>query len=123
MLLFVIGSVAAIYVIYVAGKEAYRGRKIEKEIEALRQEAEQIRAENGGLQEKISYFDTNEFREKIAKEKLNLKKEDEKVVEIRPVAMIKGDQAEAPEQPTAPSPEIKNYRKWWNRFFNLQEKH
>lgn len=120
MILFIFGSIAAVYVIYAAGKEAYRGRKIEKEIETLRQQAQLMGLENKGLQEKISYLDTDEFREKIAKEKLNLKKEDERVVEVRPMMIIEDDQEEETiMQPTTPAPEVPNYRKWWNQFFSL----
>lgn len=120
ILLFIVGSAAAVYVVYVAGKEAYRGRKIEREIDVLRQEAEKIKMENESLQEKISYYDTDEFREKIAKEKLNLKKEDEMVVEIRPTARIqKEDVVENIESPVAVPIELKNYQKWWNQFFSL----
>jgi len=117
-LIFILGGVAVGYVIYVSGKEAYRGRRIEKEIELLREQAKRIEAENDDLKEKISYFDTDEFREKIAKEKLNMKKEDEKVVEIRPVISINGDEIE---EPVVSIPitatEIPNYKKWWNQFF------
>lgn len=120
LVLFIIGSIAAVYVVYVAGKEAYRGKKIESEIEGLRQEAEKIKAENGDLQEKIAYLDTDEFREKVAKEKLNLKKEDEQVAEIRPVASIESEvEQEVVKLPRAPLLEIPNYKKWWNQFFSL----
>ncbi|KKU53237.1 MAG: hypothetical protein UY41_C0020G0002 [Candidatus Moranbacteria bacterium GW2011_GWE1_49_15] len=120
MVLFVIGAAAAVYVVYVAGKEAYRSARIEKEIEALKMEAEKIRTDNGNLREKIAYLDTDEFREKVAKEKLNLKKEDEQVVEIRPVTAISEEEVLGASQgTTAPVEEEKNYMKWWRKFFSI----
>ncbi len=126
--IFVLGSFLAGWVVYAASKQSYRGRQIEKEIEDLRAQADKIRMENTTLQEKIAYFDSDEFREKIAKEKLNLKKEDEKVVEIRPTVhsgqsdleIEKNQGSQLADNSKAGSTQnLKNYQKWWRQFFRL----
>lgn len=103
---------------WVASKEAYRNKKIEQEIEALKQEAEKIRKENGALEEKIAYFETSEFQERVAKEKLNLQKPDEQVVVVKPG--VKSEETESTQE-IAQIDEMEqktpNYQKWWNLFF------
>lgn len=117
-ILFVIGIVVAGAVGWIASKEAYRNKKIEKEIEALKQEAERIRNENNALEEKIAYFETPEFKEKVAKEKLNLQKPDEKVVFIKP-EQVQEDEVQQNATVVASNVEenVPNYQKWWNYFF------
>ena len=99
-------------------KEIQRGRQIESEIETLRKEAEEIETSNHNLQEKISYFATQEFQERAAKEKLNLQKSDEKVVIVKPSVsreIIEENSADNIEENT--EKEIPNYLKWYNQFF------
>lgn len=120
--IFVLGILVAGFVGYVATKEAFRNKKIEQEIEGLKQQAAQMRTENNRLQEKIAYFDTPEFKEKVAKEKLNLQKPDEQVVVIKPSP--KRDVAEAQPVETAVAQEQEmqkpNYQKWWDYFFTYK---
>lgn len=116
---FIAGSILAGCVMFVAGKEIYRGRKIDKEIESLKAEAESIKASNGDLREKIAYLDTDEFREKVAKEKLNLRKDGEKVIEIRPATKPLEQYEEVRLDEVTPSFEKqKIYIKWWKVFFS-----
>lgn len=119
LLFFFLGSLVVAYVIYFASKETGRTRKINDEIEALKQEAEKMKADNDVLRDKIAYFETNEFKERVAKEKLNLKKENENVVAIKqspavvqeenPVNLNNGVNIEKEEE--------REYVKWWNFFF------
>lgn len=100
-----------------AVKEAYRSRRIEKEVEALRQEAAKIQNENNQLAQKIAYLQTPEFQEKIAKEKLNLQKPDENVVVVKQrvgeLPSVAGVQTETVQAEI----DVPNYQKWWNLFF------
>lgn len=99
-------------------REAKRDNQINNEIEKLRQEAEKIRANNKELREKISYYQTSEFQERVAKEKLNLQKPDEQVVVVKPSPYyeeIEKNLNDVPEQ--KPEENMPNYKKWWNYFF------
>lgn len=106
------------YVSWSAFKEARRNNQIEKEIEELRQEAGKIQTDNQELKEKISYFETQDFQEKVAKEKLNLQKEDEQVVIIKTSPAKKEevnlDLSAGSQVALDPRP---NYQKWWDYFF------
>jgi len=114
----IIGIVIAGWISYCAVKENKRSRQIENEIETLRQEAEKLRQNNQNMSEKIGYFDTPEFQEKIAKEKLNLQKENENVAIIKPSPTLRISESE---EKTAKEedylPEKPNYEKWWDYFF------
>lgn len=102
---------------YITWNEAERSSGIDKEIDKLRQEAEKIRSDNQQLQEKISYFETDEFKEKVAKEKLNLQKPEEKVVIVKPSPFQENAEEVSDKEHQNQEKEIENYIKWWNQFF------
>lgn len=118
MVFFVFGLVLAGIISFFSYKEAKRNSQIAQEIDNIRQEAEKIRKNNQDLRKKISYFETPQFQEGVAKEKLNLQKPDEQVVIVRPSAYYE-DKKEIPEneENKEESREIPNYLKWWNQFF------
>lgn len=99
-----------------AWQEMERSKRIEDEVDKLRAEAERIRNENRTLTERISYFSTEQFKEREAKEKLGMKNKDEEVVSVDtgPVE----NEARAAETTRAPetTDNMPNYRKWWIVF-------
>lgn len=105
------------FVAYRAGIENQRKRLIEKEIEGLKKEAEKIEKENRNLTEKIAYFETQDFREKEAKEKLNFQKEGESVAVIKPSPSQAIVENEKPPVVASSESEISNGQKWWRYFF------
>jgi cell division protein FtsB len=114
----VIGIVAVGAVSYTALKENRRTRQIDLEIDKLKAEAEKIEQGNEDLQDKISYLETTEFEETVAKEKMNLQKPGEKVVIIKP-SLSQEDSAVVEKQVVAEvnNKDLPNYQKWWNQFF------
>ncbi len=117
ILYFVIGVVFASIVSYSAVREAYRNRKIETDVENLRQQAKKIQNENDTLSKTIAYLDSQDNIRKTAKQKLNMQEPDESVVVVK--SGIAQDQpviaTEGSEKKTLP--EIPNYLKWLNFFF------
>lgn len=115
----VAGLAVAAFVSYKASKEMKRSSQIEEEINVLRREAEKIRSDNQNMKERIAYFETREFQEREAKEKLNFQKEGEKVVVVRPSQFqeikdggdVQGGESAKTEEA------IPNYKKWLNYFF------
>ena len=47
-------------------KEMERSKRIEAEVDSLRQEADRIRGENRTVEEKIAFFSTDSFEERAA---------------------------------------------------------
>ena len=112
------GIIVAGYISYFALKENKRNKQIESEINNLRKEAENLRQNNEEMSEKITYFETPQFQEKIAKEKLNLQKENENVAVIKPSPVLRSKQ-ETEETSITKSTAVEkpNYEKWWDYFF------
>ncbi len=120
ILFVIIGVIAAGSISYFAVKENKRNKQIEGEIEILRQEAEKLRQNNQEMKERIVYFETPEFQEKVAKEKLNLQKENENVAIIKPSPSFT-ENTVPQEKEDVPSggntAQKQNYSKWWDYLF------
>ncbi len=106
-----------------AWREWSRSKRVEAEVDKLRQEAARIGQENQSLTERIAYFSTSGYQEKEAKEKLGLKNADETAVVIEPGASQEPEAVAktGTEEPMiAADGTIPNWRKWWNHFFRRQ---
>lgn len=119
ILLAIMGLIASGFIGYSAVEENQRSKQIEGEINALKEEAEKLRQNNQEMQEKIVYFETPEFQEKIAKDKLNLQKGNENVAIIKPTPLPKESETDNPgvienDTKTEDKP---NYQKWMDYFF------
>lgn len=113
------GLIIGGFIGYFAIKENQRNKQIEKEISILREEAQKIRQNNHEMNEKIVYFETPQFQEKIAKEKLNLQKENENVAIIKP-SPVSNEYYQEKENVPASEKKIQekpNYKKWIDYFF------
>jgi len=119
--LFFLAGLAALVIIGVSlGKETYRKKQIRKEIENLQAEIEKINQENSDLGNLISYLSSQEFQEKEAREKLNLQKEDEKMIVLRKDAKPQNSGDAQDENKNAGMKEDKapNWKKWLELFFS-----
>jgi len=100
-----------------AAQEAYRNRKIEKEVNELKNEALQIQNENAKIQKKIEYYSTPGFVEKISKDKMNMQKPDEKVIVVNREVSRESQVAGVQQNQVQNEQYVPNYLKWWNFFF------
>ncbi len=121
IILFIVVFFAGVFVVYSAFNELSQNSQIEKEIESLKREAEKIQKNNTELREKIAYFETPEFQERIAKEKLNLQKEGENVVIVKHNSSSREEFKENTPSQNHLSPEIPNWKKWWRYFFKKSD--
>jgi len=101
-------------------KETSQKKQIQAEINKLRDEASRINKENSVIQEKIAYFESTDYMEKEAKDKLNLQSPDEQVIVVKPssaknIVAIKENRTGAAADPRLP--EVANNVKWWTYFF------
>ena len=96
-----------------------RSVRIQQEIDVLKSEAERVARENETLSEKIQYFASPDFKEEEAKEKLGLRRQEEKVITIEgdvPLeSLATADEAAGGSEKIAW--DAPNYRKWWDLFF------
>ncbi len=121
-LFFVAGLVILVSIGISLGKEAYRKRQVQKEIEDLQSQIKQLGQENGDLNNLIAYFSTPQFQEKEAREKLNLQKDSEQMIILHKDLAAKS-QAQDPQVqlPTAQDDNSPNWRRWLNFFFTSQD--
>ena len=127
IVLLILGISLAFYLFYLGFKEFERRQEIKKQIDFLQEEADRIKNENSELSNQIKYFKTDEYKEQVAKEKLNLKKKGEKVVKIQ-LEKTSSEKQLNPEnhsnnknQSTENKLNQENYKKWWNYFFKKNE--
>jgi cell division protein FtsB len=107
-------------VAYSLFKETYKKRQIQEEVKKLQEQATSLEQGNQKLKGLIDYFRTQNFSEKEAREKLNVKKEGEKVVILR---SQEEKEEEAKEENLAEEKQllIANPLKWWSYFFGERE--
>lgn len=91
------------------GRVYLQKRQIDKEIAKLEERADKVAKDNEELSYLVKYFNTPEYQERQAREKLNLKKEGEVVI---------GLPAESQEADTqVAANETKNHAKEWFEYF------
>lgn len=116
-LVLIFGVFVLCYISYRLYHEIYRQNEIDQEIQALQDEINKLEQDNNNLQDLISYFQTDEFKEKEAKDKLNLVKKGEKVI------LIKEREVKRDKEVEKEKPEIlvnrPNYYYWWHYFFSI----
>ena len=116
---FLAGLVVLVLIGISLGKEVYRKRQIQKEIDGLQAQISQMGQQNGDMENLISYLSSTDFQEKQAREKLNLQKSDEKMIVLRKDVV----QPDSQPQNTAVNPQAPpednspNWQKWWKYFF------
>ncbi|MDF1498370.1 MAG: septum formation initiator family protein [Patescibacteria group bacterium] len=95
-------------------KEYYRDYQIQKEINFLQKEIDSFEVNNYKLSQLVEYYKTDEYKEAEARKRLNVMKEGEKVVIIKPnsenLNSLFVEEANGNEN-------IPNYIRWWNYFF------
>lgn len=110
------GSVLILLLLLVEVRQFRQRYQIQKEIKSLQEQADQLNKNNQELQSMLSYLRTDEYKERAAREQLNLKKEGEFVFSFAEPE----PQLSVAEQPTqlAEFSNGSNYKKWFQYFFN-----
>lgn len=101
-------------------KAIYKKYQLGREIESLKMEIAKMDGQERELIQLIDYFGNQDYLEKEAREKLNLKREGEKALMVAEedlarelAAMTKPADSEELESAVSES----NWIKWWNFFF------
>ena len=95
------------------GRVSLQKYQIDKEIGKLQEQAQKIQKDNEQLSHLIKYFNTEDYQEKQAREKFNLKKEGEFVVGLPEGSNEAVAGAAAAEQGSNP-------QKWFSYFFGAK---
>ena len=116
---FVVGIMLAGYVGISLFQAMSKNFKIKAQIDDLETKIERLEEENQQLSNKISYYQTDNYKERSARENLGLQTPDEKLVITTP-------QPEPQAEPTGkkdgkklkPQAQVSNLTKWYRFFFN-----
>ncbi len=102
----------AFYTLFTFGRLAYRNYQLNQEELGLKSEIAALQNEIQHLKNQIVYFQSDSYREKMIRAKLNLKKEGESVVVIPPDPETEEVEVEEEEMAEKTNPE-----KWLSYFF------
>lgn len=112
-----LGFLALAAIAIFSGKELYKKHQIQNEINKLQNEAMRINRENLEIKNKIAYFESKDYQEREAKDKLSLQSPGENVVVIKPSVAKEQILADESNQNIPLPPKDINPKKWWNYFF------
>lgn len=98
---------------YLEFKQLSKRSKYNKEIEELQKQEQELISKNQALKDSLEYLNNDEYREKIARQQLNLKKDGEIVVNFPPAVSAPAEQDNTNKSETNP-------KKWWRYFFTNQ---
>ena len=106
-------------------KEFSKKKKIESDIQALKDQAEKIKQENMTLEERIAYLGSQDYQKVQARDKLDLQDPEENVVVITQDSASLGQESKNEDnlennnsnQENYSSEDSSNFLKWWNYFF------
>ena len=98
------------YLLFVVGKTLYQSYQVRHEIDLMAAEIGTLKESNRQLAANILYYQSDSYKERIARERLGLQKPGEKVIVILPEQ--KQNVAEKD-----PYTKLSNPQKWWQFFF------
>ncbi|HEX9503661.1 MAG TPA: septum formation initiator family protein [Patescibacteria group bacterium] len=105
-------SAVLIFVMVITAKMLVQKRVVDREITKLQNQMERIKKDNEKLSSLIQYLNTSSYQEKVAREKLNLRKDGEYVV-VLPQGNATGTSDQQKQQNNQ-----SNYKLWFNYFFD-----
>jgi cell division protein FtsB len=85
---------------------------VNREIDSLIAQERDLAQKNRDLENSLNFLTSDEYREKIARQQLNLKKDGEIVVNFP-------NDTATTESTVASGPQKSNPQKWWDYFFAL----
>lgn len=118
-ILIFLAVIALIAIFFAISREMKLKSQVNGEIERLKQEAARIERENRSLEDKISYLESIDYKEKEARDKLSLKGKGENVVIIKPnpARDIQEQTDDNSDLETKIIIRRSNVEKWWDYFF------
>jgi cell division protein FtsB len=102
---------------YFSWQQYQRGQRIRSEVKVLEDEAARVQHENESLQERIQYFSTENYREQESKERLNMRRPDEFVVDIEQLRKPTENTATQNTQVAEGESATPIYKKWFLKVF------
>lgn len=93
-------------------KQWQQRRAVNQEIESLMAQERELQQKNKDLESSLNFLTSDEYREKIARQQLNLKKDGEIVVNFPKPELAQAGNGTAPSAKSNPL-------KWWDYLFSI----
>ena len=119
-LITLVGMVVLVFVSIALGKEVYRRHQINQEIDAVKQDIEELERKNHEMQALVDYLNTDSFKEIQARQNLGLQKEGEVAVAVEPGIAVDDEDQGSTFVSDKNAKEVSNGKKWWNYFFAMK---
>jgi len=106
-----------------AFREFRRTKAIDREISSLQSEANKIDTKNNLLKEKIAYLKSGDYKERVAKDRLNLRNPGEKIIVVQPKMSGNDKQSDNSEEAKSKMisddgvKKLSNFQKWYMFLF------
>lgn len=109
--IFVAALVAlSLFLGYMKFRQYQAQRAVENEKQKLAEQISSLESKNQELSDSLSYLNSSSFKERVARQQLNLKREGETVYSF-------GGDASPTQQPKTSDQDGSNFQKWLNYFF------
>jgi cell division protein FtsB len=102
--------IAICYLLFVVGKTLYQSYQVHHDLELMAAEIADLKESNKKLEADILYYQSDSYKERIARERLGLQKPGEKVMVILPEQKQNIKEKD-------PYNKLSNPEKWWQFFF------
>ena len=114
------------YLLYTLTKSVYQSYQIDQDIAGFKKENDLIAAENKQKEDDYSYYSSDAYIEKIAKQNLGLVNPGEQVIVIPNSAagttgVVGGTPTNDQVDPNTNIQSMSNPQKWWKFFFDIHQ--
>jgi len=120
-LLMTTGAILLVYIAVSTIQAIWQNYQIDKELGQLREENAQLKLRNKYLQNLIAYRQTDAFKDKEAREKLNYQKPGESVLIVPNEDIERFTEGNIQDQETTIKHTPTNPEKWWQLIFNFPD--
>ncbi|GAC1412702.1 MAG: hypothetical protein NVSMB66_2500 [Candidatus Doudnabacteria bacterium] len=110
----ILGGTFILFILVLQFRQYQTKREVQKEIDNLSRQADQLQKNNQDLQSLVAYLKTDSYQEKTAREQLSLRKQGETVYSFSSAA---GQTIQNPAAGDKLGFGEGNPKKWWNYFF------
>jgi len=97
-------------VLFAAAQQIYEKYQVDQQVKKLQSRVDQIRSSNQELSDLVNYLQTDQYKQKAAREQLDLKKDGEYVVSLPP-------EQQTNDQPQVSAAQVSIPKQWFNYFF------
>ncbi|MDD4289954.1 MAG: septum formation initiator family protein [Patescibacteria group bacterium] len=115
---FVLVLIFSIYLATNLYKDLQQRKRIKQEIQNLKNQINEVDTQNNDLKNLISYFETDEYAESFAREKLGFKKPGEKIIILPKQENVSNESENRNEKAKI----YDNIKSWWAYFFASKNK-